>query len=258
MTDDAPNPRLLRTHALPVSMRDLPWPLGVLIPVAIYPGLVLCAIVPALRPVFMTMQQKEGGIEFLAFGALVVGVLFGVGMLVFYRRRLPQGCGWVAWWYALITLGMLVLAGEEISWGQHLGLWGHETAEGLLGDLNDQQETNLHNISNAFDQLPTYAVMVATLIGCVLNPLYLRLRRETLSYDNPGFWFWPTRVCLMAALGVLLITWPKRVVEWGTGEKVSDLWRHSEIHEFYIALLMTIYILSACRRLGTLPAQPNT
>ena len=41
--------------------------------------------------------------------------------------------------------------GEEISWGQHFFKW---STPDFFISYNNQNETNLHNISNIFDQLP--------------------------------------------------------------------------------------------------------
>ena len=54
-------------------------------------------------------------------------------------------------WVSLLALGCLYIAGEEVSWGQHLFFW--QTPETWRA-LNDQNETNLHNISNLLDQVP--------------------------------------------------------------------------------------------------------
>jgi hypothetical protein len=53
---------------------------------------------------------------------------------------------------------------EEISYGQHFFNW--ESTSFFL-EMNNQKETNLHNISNLFDQLPRTLVM----IWCMLCPL---------------------------------------------------------------------------------------
>ena len=55
------------------------------------------------------------------------------------------------WVYMLATAAFLFAAGEEISWGQRLFGWA--TPE-FLRDLNDQGETNIHNIyTHAFRRL---------------------------------------------------------------------------------------------------------
>ena len=52
---------------------------------------------------------------------------------------------------------LIYYLGEEISWGQHFFKWG--TSE-WFKIHNNQDETNLHNISNLFDQLPRTLVMI--------------------------------------------------------------------------------------------------
>ena len=49
------------------------------------------------------------------------------------------------------TLSIIYFFFEEISWGQHYLKW--DTNE-IFMILNNQGETNIHNISNIFDQLP--------------------------------------------------------------------------------------------------------
>ncbi len=77
---------------------------------------------------------ENGTVAFL-IPAIVVSVL------IFLRRReLPSGIGWVM---LLLALASFYFAGEEISWGQHY--FGWDTPE-LFGNLNRQNETNIHNI----------------------------------------------------------------------------------------------------------------
>jgi len=52
--------------------------------------------------------------------------------------------------------------GEEISWGQHLFQWS--TPEAWL-EYNDQGETNLHNTSGLFDQVPRTIVTLSIIVG---------------------------------------------------------------------------------------------
>jgi hypothetical protein len=229
---------------------DLPRWLWFGVPAAIYPLLLLSIVVAP--DFYRFMMRKEGAIEYLAVGFLLVGIGFGVAMLIRYRAALPHR--WLVGWFGFVAFAMFMFAGEEISWGQHLGLWGEAQVPEAIKAINDQNETNLHNISNALDQGPTNAIVLLTFIAFIANPLYLRLRGETMATDNPGYWFWPTRVCLIAAIGVLFIPFPMRIYEgmqaigWLGPNGPGDNWRHSELHEFYVALLMTLYMISAYRR----------
>jgi len=54
----------------------------------------------------------------------------------------------IALLYIGLCLGLLFLTGEEISWGQRLFGWG---TTGVFAEINQQQETNLHNIKGVQD-----------------------------------------------------------------------------------------------------------
>ena len=82
----------------------------------------------------------DGPVEWLQVLALVVAALASTIAAWRGRRhaRPVQVCGWL-----LLALACLLLAGEEISWGQRL-LSG--VSNPALQGLNVQGETNLHNI----------------------------------------------------------------------------------------------------------------
>jgi len=227
------------------GFNDLPRWLWLLGPAAIYPLLVVAIFV--YRPFFNIMTAKESGIEWLSVLVLLIGVGFGIHLLVRYRRRLPSR--YLIYWLALITVGMFFLAGEEMSWGQHLNFWTGDDLPETWQEINDQRETNVHNLTNALDQGPTNLVVISVFVAFVLNPLYLKRKGQTMPPSDPGYWFWPTHVGQAAAWGVLIIPFPKRIYEWTTGQEASVAWRHSEIHEFYIALLLMLYTLSIWQRL---------
>jgi hypothetical protein len=51
----------------------------------------------------------------------------------------------------LYFFGLIYYFFEEISWGQHFFGWGGGS---FFNELNNQKETNIHNISNLFNELP--------------------------------------------------------------------------------------------------------
>ena len=71
---------------------------------------------------------------------------FGAGVFslltLLYRHKMP---GKVALYFLGLALFYIVCAGEEISWGQRI--FGWETPAGYA-ELNEQGETNLHNLEN--------------------------------------------------------------------------------------------------------------
>ena len=72
----------------------------------------------------------------------------------------------------VIFFGLIYIFLEEISWGQHF--FNFKTPEILLKEglfFNKQGETNLHNISNLFNQIPRNLV----LFWCSLSIIFCRL-----------------------------------------------------------------------------------
>jgi len=234
-----------------MPMRDVPAWWSVWLPAVVYPILVIAAL--AFPDFYGFMQRKEGAIEYLGVLVLLVGVVIGLGIFK-YTNRLPKSGRWLKWFYVVSLLGMFVFAGEEISWGQHLGLWGHEDVPEFIAERNDQTETNFHNMANALDQGPTNAIVLGTFVAFVVLPIIRKIRGLTMRPGDADYWFWPTRVCVVSAIGVLVIPFPKRIYEWATNTaSAPNELRHSEFHEFYIALLMTTYIISVYIRLKQMP-----
>lgn len=112
-------------------------------------ALLLCAMFATLTlsgDTIDTLVEEDGPVEW----AGAVGLLAGGGLLlaagvVALRRGAASGKTRLG---AVVLLGMglvlLMLGGEEISWGQRLFGWGTPEA---FTDLNAQNETNLHNLN---------------------------------------------------------------------------------------------------------------
>ena len=65
-------------------------------------------------------------------------------------------------------LGILYFFLEEISWGQHF--FGWQTPE-FFSNINHQNETNIHNTSSLFNELPRNLL----LIWCSLSFVFVKL-----------------------------------------------------------------------------------
>lgn len=145
-------------------------------------------------------------------------------------------------WMVIFLLGSIYYAGEEVSWGQHFFGWA--TPEGWT-DVNDQEETNLHNTSAIFDQIPRSLLTIAALVGGVLIPVYRKVKKHTLSAESFVDWMLPTYVCLPAALLSLLVSLHEKSYEALGFEipAVLDI-RTGETKEFLLALFMMMYVVS--------------
>jgi len=75
-------------------------------------------------------------------------------------------------------LALVYFLGEEISWGQHIFKW---TSPEFFKNANIQGETNIHNISNLFDQVPRTLVI----IWCSLTvPITLLISKDQKINEN--------------------------------------------------------------------------
>ena len=104
-------------------------------------------------------EGELGVLENLGPLLLLPAIYCGLA-LARHRKVFPQT--WIVIWFLLHGLGALFFAGEEISWGQHFFNW--QTPE-TISALNDQNETNLHNMSSWLDQKPRIALWVWALTG---------------------------------------------------------------------------------------------
>lgn len=83
------------------------------------------------------------------------------------------------------TLGLALIAGEEISWGQRL--FNIQTPDKML-EINMQKEVSLHNIEGVFDYV-YYAYLALGLYG-ILSPL-LKLFNLKIFKHSLKQWFAP-------------------------------------------------------------------
>jgi hypothetical protein len=140
-------------------------------------------------------------------------------------------------WIGLGALGCLYIAGEEISWGQWFFHWS--TPE-VWQAVNDQGETNLHNISSWFDQKPRLLLEIGVVTGGLVLPWLLR-RRPALVPSWLQVLTPPPRLGVIAALYVFV-----RLADWLSVYAGHGLYeRSSEIFEcamFYFVLLYILYV----------------
>ena len=113
---------------------DVPAWLSVWVPALVYPVLLLA--IPLHPSFYDFMQRKEGGIEYLLVILLLAGVVIGLRIFK-YTDRLPRSGRWLKWFYGIALFGMFVFAGEELSWGQHLGLCSAEDVPEFIAAHND-------------------------------------------------------------------------------------------------------------------------
>lgn len=184
------------------------------------------------------MYGEKGLIENLTVIFLFVAIIAAVLFLISNNTNFKL----LGIWMWIFLLGAIYYAGEELSWGQHYFGWG--TPEQWT-EFNDQQETNLHNTSAIFDQIPRTLLSIAALIGGVLIPVFRKFKNHVPSKESFYDWLLPTYVCLPAALLSLLVSWHEKVYEFLDIHipAVLDI-RAGETKECLLALFMMMYALS--------------
>ena len=221
--------KLILYHCLPLSV--------ILLPLLWY----------AITGQYSVFKGEAGIIENMTVLFLVVAIGFCVASLSRANRlTLP---GFLKTWLFILIMGAAYFALEEISYGQHMFGWG--TAE-TWKELNDQDETNLHNVHSLFDQVPRALLSLGILIGGVLMPLYRHFRDIKLDESSRFYWQWPTMDCITVGLLVILIRPVLKVFE-------TDAINTGETKENLIALFILLYCVSIHSRLRQkrLPGEHN-
>jgi hypothetical protein len=138
-------------------------------------GSVAVAATRADKSVFKAVTGEDGAIEWLQFAGYAAAAVLGLAIA---RRLLQRGDRLVAAAYVLFVVACVVIAGEEISWGQRV--FGFGTPE-ELNALNKQNETTIHNIGPV-QQTFNVGLVVAGLYGWLVPLLlYARPRRASLG-----------------------------------------------------------------------------
>ncbi len=196
------------------------------------------------------LDGELGLVELLTPVLLVVAIVAGIAA---WRHRHRAADPRLGVWLLCLIAGCIYFAGEEISWGQHL--FGWDTPQALLA-INDQGETNLHNMSSWFDQKPRWALEVFVVIGGVIVPLLRRYRPGRWLARWPN-WFWPTHVCVCSAILVVTVRLPERINDALGTNLFSPMIRYSEAQELFFAYFLMLYLLSLRRRLSAESIPPG-
>ncbi len=142
---------------------------------------------------------------------------------------------WVGYAVIAAMLGSFYIAGEEISWGQHILNWS--TPE-YWAHVNDQGETNLHNTSDWLDQKPRLLLFIGVVVGGLLIP-FLRFKRPQ-SLPVAFASLYPSSLVVPAAIGVVLPYMVQEVFEGIYGHGPFE--RVSEVQEVYMYYFVLIYL----------------
>ncbi len=80
-------------------------------------------------------------------------------------------------------LGILYYFFEEISWGQHIFRW---QTPYFFSNLNHQNETNIHNISNLFNEVPRNILLIWCTLSFLLIKFFKSVSLELKKFILPN------------------------------------------------------------------------
>lgn len=208
-------------------------------PVLLLLGSLICeAVVPdSEKPVFFS---EEGPHELLQAVFVSIGFCFALGLLLRVRRT------GLRLWFGAAALGCFYVAGEELSWGQHLFGWSTPAGWDVI---NDQNETNLHNISDWFDQKPQILLQIGVLVGGLIVPFLQGWKPHLLPSQFVSVY--PDSRLVPTALTAVLV----KLID--TVQDLVDrqlFWRASEVLELFVYYFVLLYLITMWQRFSG-PAQ---
>ena len=203
-------------------------------------------------------NKESGAVENITAGILALALLLTTSMFFQYRKKtelLIQDSNsaipfrrFTFGWLIVYGLGCIYFLGEEISWGQHLFDWS--TPDAWVA-VNDQQETNLHNTSALFDQVPRFLLTLGIVIGGLVYPFFVRNKPlATGSFSSFLALIMPSFHCVTSATSVLFITVHDKIysllqIDMPTFLQIND----GEVKESLIAMFILVYIYDFYQRL---------
>lgn len=184
------------------------------------------------------MLTENGPVETLQFLILLAAFYCTTRLLLDLKFKPPI---MLSLWALLAALGCFYVGGEEVSWGQHFLNWN---TPAYWANINDQDETNLHNTSSWLDQKPRLLLELGVITGGLLLPLYRRIAKKPLPS-------WLQMVApaekLMFIAG--LIVFIKIADKFGGVTRLFLFGRSSEVIEFYLYYFIWFYLVDLRQRL---------
>jgi hypothetical protein len=184
------------------------------------------------------MHSENGPHELLQ--SLYIGFAFFLGLWILTKIdwKTQKEIGAVV---VIAALGSLYISSEEISWGQHVLNW---STPDYWSNINDQNETNLHNTSSWLDQKPRLLLFGGIVAAGLLVPLLRRFKAEWLPTRFAAFY--PSDVLAVTALGVLLPYATQEIAEHFFEGGVFA--RVSEVQEVYMYYFVALYLWDLYKR----------
>lgn len=185
------------------------------------------------------LHSENGPHETLQFIFALIALVYAFRCLFILS---PKQQPWLSAWSTCFILGCAYIAGEEISWGQHVFEWG--TPE-FWGEVNDQDETNLHNTSSWFDQKPRLLLLIGTITGGLIIPALAKFKPAALPKKFAPI-YPPAILGVTAVLAVIV----KIIDKAQEALEITIFTRPSEVEELYLFYFVMLYLILLYRSIA--------
>ena len=151
---------------------------------------------------FKSFWLESGIVENIQSLFLFFSICFLIKAKFFYKNIKI-----INYFLVIKILALFYYLGEEVSWGQHFFKW--QSIDFFL-ENNLQQETNIHNISNIFDQLPRSLV----LIWCIFTvPILLLINKFNKFSKNYLLILCPDKNLIFISLLLIIFVFPEMIID---------------------------------------------
>lgn len=173
-------------------------------------GLALIGVVRVVdKGTFRFLLEEDGLVEWLQFACFLGAAVVSLGVAWRCRKlgmRVPSVL------YLVAGIGLIFVAGEEISWGTRL--LHLDTPEWLL-DVNEQEEVTVHNIEGVLFWF-NLVLLGTSLYGMIADPLDWRTRYASRWPHGRALYVPP--FFLVTAFGVMVAFRIYRLVVGGSSQ----------------------------------------
>jgi hypothetical protein len=157
---------------------------------------------------------------FIAEDGLVENLTFFFSLLagLYILATLGSRTGRV--YHLLIAVGLLFLAGEEISWGQRIFKIAGPAA---LAAINEQNELNLHNLSGVHQHVKAVGLLLILALGVAVPVLCALSRRAGAFIDRLRLPVFPWDSAALLVFATALMALPRIAIHDNPFDEVGEM-----------------------------------
>ena len=191
------------------------------------------------------LHSENGPHETLQFIFAFIAMIYAFRCLF---KIIPQKQPLLTFWIICFCLGCAYIAGEEISWGQHVFEWG---TPDFWSGVNDQNETNLHNTTSWLDQKPRAILLIGIIVGGLIIPALKRFSPQSLPKQFSIIY--PSAILSLTAFLTIAVKITDKMDK--NIESIHLLSRGSEVEELYLFYFVMLYLMLLLKRIKMLDAK---